>query len=94
MDIFWLVQMIRSDFGYTKTIWLYTGFTIEEIYDYDVDVIDLRKDIISMCDVLVDGPYIHEQRDITLPFKGSKNQRLIDIKKTLTSTGELGEIVE
>jgi anaerobic ribonucleoside-triphosphate reductase activating protein len=42
-----------------------------------------------MCDVIVDGPYIEEQRDITLKFRGSKNQRLIDVKKTL----EQGEII-
>ena len=36
-----------------------------------------------MCDVVVDGPYIEEQRDITLPFRGSKNQRLIDVKETI-----------
>ena len=41
-----------------------------------------------MCDVVVDGPYIEEQRDLTLAFRGSKNQRLIDVKKTL----EQGEI--
>ncbi|MCM1232293.1 MAG: 4Fe-4S cluster-binding domain-containing protein [Ruminococcus flavefaciens] len=39
--------------------------------------------IISMCDVLVDGQYIDSQRDITLPYRGSKNQRLIDIQKSL-----------
>ena len=36
-----------------------------------------------MCDVVVDGPYIEDQRDITLKFRGSKNQRLIDVKKTI-----------
>ena len=36
-----------------------------------------------MCDIVVDGPYIEEQRDITLAFRGSKNQRLIDVKETL-----------
>jgi anaerobic ribonucleoside-triphosphate reductase activating protein len=36
-----------------------------------------------MCDVIVDGPYVEEQRDITLKFRGSKNQRLINVKETL-----------
>ena len=43
-----------------------------------------------MCDVVVDGRYIEEQRDITLPFRGSGNQRIIDVKKTI----EQGEIIE
>ena len=37
----------------------------------------------KLCDVLVDGAYIDELRDISLPFKGSSNQRIIDVKKTL-----------
>lgn len=48
-----------------------------------------RSNIISKCDVLIDGRYIESQRDITLPYRGSKNQRLIDIKKSL----QKGEIV-
>jgi anaerobic ribonucleoside-triphosphate reductase activating protein len=43
----------------------------------------IRNYILAMCDVVVDGPYIDEQRDITLPFRGSSNQRLIDVKETL-----------
>ena len=43
----------------------------------------IRNYILAMCDVIVDGPYIEAQRDITLAFRGSKNQRLIDVKETL-----------
>ena len=42
-----------------------------------------RSEIISLCDVLVDGRYIYEQRDLTLAYRGSKNQRVIDVQKTL-----------
>lgn len=42
-----------------------------------------RRDIISLCDVMIDGQYIDSERDITLKFKGSKNQRVIDVKKSL-----------
>lgn len=42
-----------------------------------------RRKILSIVDVLVDGRYIDSQRDITLKWRGSKNQRVIDIKKTL-----------
>ena len=48
-----------------------------------------RQHIIKNCDVLVDGQYIDSQRDMTLPYRGSNNQRLIDIKQSL----QKGEIV-
>lgn len=61
-----------------KTIWLYTGFTWEEIKEN-------RElfDIVSQCDVLVDGKYEEENRDVSLPWRGSSNQRVIDVKKSL-----------
>lgn len=48
-----------------------------------------RTEIASMCDVIIDGQYIDSQRDITLPYRGSANQRLIDVKQSL----QKGEIV-
>lgn len=62
----------------SKNIWLYTGFTIEEI-------IEEKRDLLEMIDVLVDGPYIEEQKDLQLQFRGSSNQRIIDVKQTLKS---------
>lgn len=61
-----------------KTIWLYTGYTWEEIIN-DTK----RKEIVSMCDVVVDGQYKDNKRDITLKWRGSQNQRVIDIQATL-----------
>lgn len=84
-----------------KSIWLYTGYTWKDImeYQYPDDVIGFsdgevrcickRSEIITQCNVLIDGQYIDSQRDITLPYRGSKNQRLIDIKQSL----QKGEIV-
>ena len=63
-------------FGNSKTIWMYTGFTWETIY-----TLPFLKDV----DVIVDGPFILEQRDVSLKWKGSPNQRVIDVKKTLAS---------
>jgi len=61
-------------------LWCYTGYTYEEVrYSKDLDMIDLLK----MCNVLVDGKFIEEQKDITLSFRGSSNQRIIDIKESL-----------
>ena len=77
-----------------KDIWLYTGYTFEEIcekycYERFYSLIGANNiqytnwEHLQYIDVLVDGPYIEEQRDITLPFRGSKNQRLIDVKETI-----------
>ena len=58
-----------------KNIWLYTGYTIEKIKELNNDLI---KEIINSIDVLVDGPYIEEKRDVChTPFRGSTNQRII-----------------
>lgn len=61
-----------------KDIWIYSGFTFEEIMDAFT-----KKMIIENCDVLVDGKFDLALKDPDLPFKGSKNQRIIDIKKTI-----------
>jgi anaerobic ribonucleoside-triphosphate reductase activating protein len=58
-----------------KTIWCYTGFTIEEIREDP----NLRK-LLQYIDVLVDGPYVEALRNTDLPFRGSENQRIIHIK--------------
>ena len=58
-----------------KNIWLYTGYTIEKIKELNNDLIN---EIINSIDVLVDGPYIEEKRDVChTPFRGSTNQRII-----------------
>ena len=75
-----------------KKIWMYTGYTWESIFNPIVTdnldlkrdrLIELRKDIVKMTDILIDGQYIHEQRDMNLKFRGSKNQRVIDVKESL-----------
>lgn len=71
--VYQLCKEIKNNFP-TKDIWLYTGYTLENLQSYV---------ILEYIDVLIDGPYIEEQRDITLKFRGSKNQRIIDVKETL-----------
>lgn len=78
-----------------KSIWLYTGYIWEDIIKDNIeDQLNYKKwtkrsRIIMECDVLIDGKYIDSQRDITLAYRGSKNQRLIDIQKSL----QKGEVV-
>lgn len=65
-------------------IWIYSGFTFEEIL---CDEKMFR--LLQLCDVLVDGPFIMEQRDVSLSYKGSRNQRIIDVQASLFSGGEV-----
>ena len=71
-DLIYILSTIRKDFP-DKDIWLYTGYVYE-------DLNDLQRKVLENVDVLIDGPYIQEQRDITLPFRGSKNQRILYMK--------------
>lgn len=59
-------------------IWCFTGFRVEELMEDK----DARR-LLGRIQVLVDGPFIESQRDVTLQFRGSRNQRLIDVAKTL-----------
>lgn len=83
------VRKVREQYP-NKDIWAFTG------YLYDVDLqeggrkyCEATDELLSMIDVLVDGPFIAEQKDLTLKFRGSRNQRVLDMKETLKS----GEIV-
>jgi len=67
-------------------VWAYTGFTWEQLMAENNDE---RMALIREIDVLVDGPFIQSQRSLELDYCGSKNQRLIDVKKTL----EQGKII-
>ncbi len=69
-------------------IWVYTGFTWEELMKMAQEK-KVYLDFLKLVDVLVDGRFILEERDLSLLFRGSKNQRLIDVQKTLSK----GEIV-
>jgi len=65
-----IIKWVRRNYQ-TKTIWCYTGYVYEELKD-------LQKTVADNCDVLVDGPYKEELRDIAhCPFRGSTNQRIL-----------------
>ena len=61
-----------------KDIWCYTGFTFEHLF-----VNPRQRALLDQLDVLVDGPFLREQRDETLLFRGSHNQRIIDVQASL-----------
>lgn len=60
-----------------KNIWIYSGFTYEEITDGKDPY---KRDLLEICDVLVDGRFVLEERDLSLTFKGSRNQRIIQLQ--------------
>lgn len=68
-----------------KTIWCYSGFTWEQLTGQQPSRCrcEVTDEFLSLLDVLVDGPFVEELHDITLLFRGSSNQRLIDVPKTL-----------
>ena len=73
-----------------KTIWAYTGFTLEALRTEGTHChCDATEEMLSFLDVLVDGKFEQSKKDITLRFRGSTNQRVIDVPATLAS----GEIV-
>lgn len=92
-DVLNFIKKIKDNFS-NKSIWLYTGYTWEQLIDKfieykftpfapDADEWLTRYEIIESVNVVVDGRYIDKQRDIALKWRGSQNQRIIDVKKTL-----------
>ena len=92
-EVLKLVKEIRISFP-DKTIWLYTGYDFDLLnskyneYKYtpfasNTDEWLTRWEIISNLNIVVDGEYIDEQKDLTLKWRGSKNQRVIDVKQSL-----------
>ena len=90
-----IVDEIRVSYP-TKNIWLYTGYTWEEIWIKDniktgdkvkdmreKSIKNLRRQVVRMCNVLIDGRYVDELRDISLHWRGSSNQRVINVQETL-----------
>lgn len=83
-----LVRKVRFLYP-EKNIWCYTGYDYEK--DIKCDMMNkwpATKELLSMIDVLVDGEFVEELKDLKLRFRGSSNQRIIDVKRSL-STGEV-----
>ena len=76
-----LCKKIRERFGDTKDIWSWTGYTWEELLKGTED----KKQLLEVIDVLVDGRFEKDKMDLSLAFRGSANQRIIDVKKTIES---------
>lgn len=78
-----LIRECRKRFP-KKTIWAYTGYLLEDLLSGDGHpCCEVTREMVEALDVLVDGRYEEALKDISLQFRGSSNQRLIDVKKTL-----------
>jgi len=74
-----LCKRVRQEFGDTKDIWSWSGYTWEELQKDSDDKLEL----LSLIDILVDGRFLKDKMDLTLQFRGTSNQRIIDVQKSL-----------
>lgn len=88
-----MIKKIREKFGETKNIWIWSGFLYEVLIGFEKE--DIRYQMLELVDVLVDGQYIKEYRDESNPpvFRGSSNQRIIDIQASLKE-GKTIELIQ
>ena len=77
-DLLNLLRRIKQETN--ETIWIYSGYTYEEILKETK-----RRQILELCDVLVDGRFVEALKDLKLRFRGSSNQNIIDVQASLTS---------
>jgi len=76
------VKRVRKAYP-DKNIWAFSGFTYDELLsDGSHPRCEVTDELLSLIDVLVDGRYVHAKRNLSLKFRGSSNQRVIDLKKT------------
>lgn len=83
IEVINLLQEIKEKFP-NKNIWLYTGYTWEEIISDET-----MKNVLKYVDILCDGPYIDELRNIDLKWVGSSNQRVINVKERIENVSKL-----
>ena len=83
------LRRVREQFP-KKTVWAFSGFTLEEMQREGSYVrCEVTDDLLALLDVLVDGPFVKSKKNLSLRFRGSENQRLIDVPASLAA----GEIV-
>ena len=96
-----LIALAQEVHTLGKNVWLWTGYTWEEIFNYRAvrgseTLCNMKNTIrcalLNIVDVVVDGPFIDEQKDLSLRWRGSANQRLIDVEKTLESYAKYNEV--
>ena len=82
------LRRMKERFGGSKTVWVYTGCVLETELEAESHWrTELTDEFLSLVDVLVDGPFVEELKDISLRFRGSSNQRIIELKNRKTTEG-------
>lgn len=76
-----VVHRLRAEHGRAKDVWCWTGYTLEELLTGSAD----KRDLLGELDVLVDGRFELAQRDLSLAFRGSRNQRVLDVPASLAA---------
>ena len=76
-----LLRRVREAFP-KKNVWSYSGYTLEQICGDGHPHSEVTEEMLSMIDVLVDGRFVEALKDVSLKFRGSSNQRIIDLKQT------------
>ena len=97
-DIMELIELCKEVHKLNKTVWIWTGFVWEDIFAnrhfiLDREAIDysFRQELVKQADVLIDGPFVDNLKDLNLHWKGSSNQRVIDVKKSTKNNVVLHE---
>lgn len=81
---------VRPDGSPEKTIWCFTGDTLDELIPDGKHHTAVTERLLGCIDILVDGPFVQDLYDISLRFRGSSNQRLIDLNATRAAAAERG----
>lgn len=89
-EVTYLMNRVRMFYGDTKSIWVFSGYVFEDCcFRYSRRSGKAAFLFLSYIDVLVDGPFIKERKNLSLKFRGSENQRIIDVNKSM----EQGKVV-
>lgn len=83
-----LLRRIRQELP-EKTVWMYTGYVLEDFRPGHRANCEVTEEFLRCCDVVVDGPFIMDKKNLSIKFRGSENQRIIDMNRTI----EAGAVV-
>ena len=78
------LERIRKTFP-GKTVWCYSGYTLEQMREHRLGDAAVTDWMLACIDILVDGEFVEEKKDLNLRFRGSSNQRILDVKKSLSA---------
>lgn len=77
-----LLRRIRQELP-DKTVWMYTGYVLEDFKLGNRAYCSVTEEFLRCCDVVVDGPFIMDKKNLSIKFRGSENQRIIDMQETI-----------